>query len=66
MVTKVDQIMLERCHDQGHAWENCCSACLEVYQRCKWCGEVRSKLPTLLQKLTEKEILDLETKGRTT
>ncbi len=31
----------ERCEDQGHEWENCCSIFLEIYQRCKWCGEKR-------------------------
>ncbi len=33
--------MRERCEEQGHDWENCCSVILQVYQRCKWCGEIR-------------------------
>lgn len=33
--------MRQRCEEQGHAWENCCSAMLQVYERCKWCGAVR-------------------------
>jgi len=32
----------DRCQEQDHAWENCCSIWFEIYQRCKWCGEKRS------------------------
>jgi hypothetical protein len=43
--TKADEetldAMRDRCHEQGHDFENCCSAFLSVYQRCKWCGETR-------------------------
>ncbi len=28
----------ERCAEQGHSYENCCSMFFQVYQRCKWCG----------------------------
>jgi hypothetical protein len=30
-----------RCEEQGHQWENCCSAMMQLYERCKWCGERR-------------------------
>lgn len=33
--------MRDRCYEQGHEWDNCCSAFFQVYQRCKWCGETR-------------------------
>jgi hypothetical protein len=33
--------MLERCAEQGHDYENCCSLMFRIYQRCKWCGEER-------------------------
>lgn len=35
---KVLQAMSIRCEEQGHSWENCCSAVLRIYMRCKWCG----------------------------
>lgn len=35
------EAMRDRCHEQGHEWENCCSAFFQVYQRCKWCGDKR-------------------------
>lgn len=38
---EVREAMRERCDEQGHDFENCCSAWLEVYQRCKWCGQRR-------------------------
>lgn len=38
---EVKEAMLERCDEQGHDYENCCSVFLQVYQRCKWCGEKR-------------------------
>lgn len=38
---KVKEAMRERCEEQGHDYENCCSVFLEVYQRCKWCGHKR-------------------------
>jgi len=31
--------MQARCDEQGHEWENRCSALFQVYQACKWCGE---------------------------
>ena len=31
----------ERCEEQGHYWENCCSVFLVVYQRCKYCGAIK-------------------------
>lgn len=37
----VIQAMKERCDEQGHDYENCCSVMFRVYQRCKWCGRVR-------------------------
>ncbi len=33
--------MRDRCHEQGHDYENCCSIFLRVYQQCRWCGEER-------------------------
>jgi len=33
--------MRDRCYEQGHDWDNCCSVFFRVYQRCKWCGEER-------------------------
>lgn len=33
--------MRQRCEDQGHEWENCCSVVFEIYQKCKWCGEIK-------------------------
>lgn len=35
------EAMADRCHDQGHDWENCCSAMFRIYMKCKWCGEER-------------------------
>jgi hypothetical protein len=37
----VIEAMKERCDEQGHDYENCCSVFLQVYQQCKWCGEKR-------------------------
>lgn len=33
--------MRDRCHEQGHDYENCMSVTFRVYQSCKWCGESR-------------------------
>lgn len=33
--------MRDRCAEQGHDYQNCCSAFFSVYQRCKWCGDRR-------------------------
>jgi hypothetical protein len=38
---EVKEAMRERCEEQGHDYENCCSVTFRVYQRCKWCGEER-------------------------
>ncbi len=38
---EVDDLMRKRCDEQGHQYENCCSAMFRIYQRCKWCGEER-------------------------
>ncbi len=35
------EAMADRCHSQGHEYENCCSAMFRVYLKCKWCGEER-------------------------
>jgi len=35
------EAMADRCHDQGHDWESCCSAMFRIYMKCKWCGEER-------------------------
>jgi len=35
------EAMRDRCHEQGHDYENCCSVVFQIYQRCKWCGEIR-------------------------
>lgn len=29
----------QRCDEQGHVWENCCSIFLQVYVKCKYCGK---------------------------
>jgi hypothetical protein len=50
-----DDKQKERCEEQGHKWENCCSAFLQVYQRCKWCGETRNVSPT---PLLERDVYD--------
>jgi hypothetical protein len=33
--------MRDRCHEQGHEWENFASVTFRIYQRCRWCGEER-------------------------
>jgi ribosomal protein L24E len=33
--------MRDRCHEEGHEYQNCMSVLFQVYQRCKWCGERR-------------------------
>ena len=44
---EVRRAMAGRCEEQGHDWENCCSADfgmlggLGIYQGCKWCGATR-------------------------
>lgn len=38
---KVKEAMRERCEEQSHDYENCCSVTLRIYMRCKWCGEER-------------------------
>ncbi len=35
----IQEAMQERCEEQGHDYENCCSAMFRIYQRCKWCGK---------------------------
>lgn len=35
------EAMQDRCYEQGHEWENCCSSFFVIYQRCKWCGAVK-------------------------
>jgi hypothetical protein len=35
------EAMRDRCHEQGHEFVNCASAMFHVFQRCKWCGEIR-------------------------
>lgn len=37
----VQELMAERCIEQGHEYENCCSIMLQVYQQCKWCNRRR-------------------------
>lgn len=39
--SEVQEAMKERCEEQGHDYENCCSFTLQIYQKCKWCGEKR-------------------------
>jgi hypothetical protein len=39
--SEVKEAMLERCDEQGHDYENCCSPMFQIYQSCKWCGQVR-------------------------
>lgn len=31
--------MRDRCHEDGHNYENCCSMMFRIYMKCKWCGE---------------------------
>jgi hypothetical protein len=33
--------MRDRCHEQGHEYNNCMDSMFNVFQRCKWCGEKR-------------------------
>lgn len=33
--------MRARCEEQGHEYENCCSAMFHIYAQCKWCMERR-------------------------
>lgn len=35
--------MALRCEEDGHNWENCMSATFQLYQACKWCGEVKNR-----------------------
>jgi hypothetical protein len=35
------EAMRDRCHEQGHDYENCASMMFAIYQRCKWCGQTR-------------------------
>lgn len=37
----VNEAMKERCEEQGHDYENCCSFTFHVYQKCKWCDAER-------------------------
>lgn len=30
--------MRDRCHEQGHEWENGCDVLFNIYMFCKWCG----------------------------
>lgn len=38
---EVQLAMRERCEEQGHDWDNCCSITFEIFMKCKWCGEER-------------------------
>ena len=38
---KVREGMELRCEEEGHDFENCCSALFQVYQQCRWCGATR-------------------------
>lgn len=35
------QAMKDRCAETSHVFENCCTSMFNIYQRCKWCGEVK-------------------------
>lgn len=35
------EAMADRCHEQGHDYQNCASMMFQIYQRCKWCGQIR-------------------------
>lgn len=35
------EAMADRCAEQGHDFENCCSMLFRVYQKCRWCGAER-------------------------
>lgn len=39
----VQEAMAARCAEQGHEYENCCSAVFQIYQSCKWCGWIRMR-----------------------
>ncbi len=39
--TEILEAMKKRCEEQGHEWENCCSASFHIYKVCKWCGALR-------------------------
>jgi hypothetical protein len=33
--------MKDRCEIAGHEWENACSIVFQLYELCKWYGEIR-------------------------
>lgn len=37
---EVREAMRDRCYEQGHEYENCCTVVFQIYERCKWCGEL--------------------------
>lgn len=39
--SETKEAMADRCHTQGHDWENCCSVVFRIFMRCRWCGEER-------------------------
>lgn len=38
---EVKEAMRIRCEETQHEWEGACTVFLQVYQVCKWCGEMR-------------------------
>ncbi len=39
--TETREAMADRCHEEGHNYDNCMSVMFRVYQKCKWCGAER-------------------------
>ena len=35
------EAMRDRCHEEGHDYVNCMSSMFAIFQRCRWCGEIR-------------------------
>ena len=39
---EIEKAMAKRCEEEGHQMENAMSLTFQVYQICKWCGEIKS------------------------
>ena len=37
----VREAMTIRCQEEGHDFENACTAMFQIFQVCKWCGWTR-------------------------
>lgn len=43
-IARDDKVLIAqraRCEEQGHDWENGCTAMFQIVQVCKWCGEFK-------------------------